>query len=108
MRNVSRKGHLGDETPPILPMPPILVPFAIVSRDAMGEGVGSRPHDGPRPPSVRSSHPVSIKMPDSLIEELPRDVSRLASWCFTLLEAAETKEAHGGFDEPVVQRLCGT
>ena len=45
----------------------------------MGEGVGSRPHDGPRPPSVRSSHPVSIEMPDSLIEELPRDVSRLAS-----------------------------
>ena len=45
----------------------------------MGEGVGSRPHDGPRPPSVRSSHPVSIQMPDSLIEELSKDVSRLAS-----------------------------
>ena len=75
----ARKGHLGDETSPILPTSPILVPFALVSRAAMGEGVGSRPHDGPRPPSVRSSHPVSIEMPDSLIEELPRDVSRLAS-----------------------------
>ena len=62
-----------------MPTPPILDPFAIVSQDAKGEGVGSRPHDGPRPPSVRSSHPVSIEMPDSLIEELPRDVSRLAS-----------------------------
>src|SRR5208337_4969109 len=75
----ARDGHLGDETSPIVPTPPSLDPFALLGRDAMGEGVGSRPHDGPRPPSVRSSHPVSIEMPDSLIEELPRDVSRLAS-----------------------------
>ena len=75
----ARKGHLGDETSPILPTPPILVPFALVSRDAKGEGVGSRPHDGPRPPSVRSSTAVSIQMPDGLIEELSKDVFPLAS-----------------------------
>ena len=75
----ARKGHLGDKTSPILPTLPILVPFAIVSRAAMRESVGYRPHDGPRPPPVRSSTAVSIEMPDSLIEELRRDVSRLAS-----------------------------
>jgi len=53
----ARKGHLGDETSPILPTSPILDPFAIVSRAAMGEGVGSRPHAGPWPLSVRSSRP---------------------------------------------------
>ena len=66
----SKEGHIGDETSPILPTPPILVPFAIVSQDA--KGVGSRPHDGPRPPPVRSSTAVSIQMLDGLIEELSK------------------------------------
>ena len=45
----------------------------------MGEGVGSRPHDGPRPPPVRSSTAVSIQMLDGLIEELSKDEFSLAS-----------------------------
>jgi len=45
-------------------------------------GVGSRPHDGPRPPPVRSSTAVSIQMTDDLLEELSKDVSPLASLVF--------------------------
>src|SRR5208337_3797037 len=75
----AREGHLGDETSPILPTPPILVPFALLGRDAMGEGVGSPPHDGPRPPPVRSSTAGSIQMLDGLLEKLSKDVFPLAS-----------------------------
>ena len=75
----ARKGHLGDEISPILPKPPILDPFALVVRCAEGEGVGSRPHERPRPPPVRSSTAVSIQMLDGLLEELSKDVFPLAS-----------------------------
>src|SRR5271165_3445219 len=54
-----RKGHLGDETSPILPTSPILVPFALVSQDAKGEGVDSRP----------GRNPVSVSMPRRGIQE---------------------------------------
>src|SRR5271157_40874 len=115
----ARKGHLGDEISPILPTSPILVPFALVSRAAMGVGVGSRPHDGPRPPSVRSSHPVSIEMPDSLIEEHSRDVSRLASLVLhsagkqprprrlTALPINRSFNGYAALDPPGKAAVCG-
>ncbi len=115
----ARKSHLGDETSPILPMPPILVPFAIVSRDAMGEGVGSRPHDGPRPPPVRSSTAVSIQMTDDLLEELSKDVSPLASLVFhsarkqprprriTALLTSRWSNGSAALDSPGRAVVCG-
>src|SRR5271166_2555691 len=54
-----RKGHLGDETSPILPTSPILVPFALVSQDAKGEGFGSRP----------GRNPVAVSMQGRGIQE---------------------------------------
>ena len=52
--------------------------------------------------------PVSIQMPDGLIEELSKDVFPSGLFGASLCsQAAETKEAHGAADKPVVQRLCG-
>ena len=61
----------------------------------MGEGVGYRPHAGPRPLSVRSSSAVSIQMPDGLIEELSKDVSSLASLVLHSARKQPTKEEQG-------------
>src|SRR5271166_6513085 len=104
----ARKGHLGDETSPILPTLPILVPFALVVRGAKGEGVGSRPHEGPRPLSVRSSRPrldPNARRPNrrTLKGHVPTGLFG-ASLCS---QAAETKEAHGAADKPIVQRPWG-
>jgi len=88
-----------------LPAPPILDPFALLGRDANGEGVGSRPHAGLRRPSVRSSRPrldPDVRRPNRKTLK-GCATSRLfgASLCS---QAAETEEAHGGADKPVVQR----
>ena len=85
----------------------------------MGEGVGSRPHDGPRPPSVRSSTAVSIQMPDGLIEELSKDVSPLASLVLhsarkqprprrlTALLTNRWFNGYAGHDPPGRAAVCG-
>ena len=102
-----------------MPTPPILDPFAIVSQDAKGEGVGSRPHDGPRPPPVRSSTAVSIQMLDGLIEELSKDMSRLASLVLhsarkqprprklTALLTNRWFNGYAGHDPPGRAAVCG-
>ena len=74
----------------------------------MGEGVGSRPHDGPRPPPVRSSTAVLIQMTDDLLEELSKDVSPLASLAFHSARKQPRPRRISAADESVVQRLCGT
>ena len=88
-----------------LPTPPILDPFALLGRDANGEGVGSRPHAGLRRPSVRSSRPrldPDVRRPNrKTLKGCAHSGLFGASLCS---QAAETEEAHGGADKPVVQR----